>query len=856
MKLQYTYEPAPTRYIFNDENKENFFAAQATPSSVDTLANIQTELDSLNNNEINNCSRKSQLRSINDKFSQHLRSVASDCFTQTKHKNDKLKPNNPWFNWKARAAKRELRKATTATENFSTSDFIRCNYYLVKGSYKRIISQSKHEFLSKMNKDIENGKVLNWQAFKKLKQQKQEKTDFDSHDMESFETFFSKLYSDRHNTIPNELKQEFLNEADIINENSTCPETLNKTITINEVDSAIKSVKTGKASSTDMISNEILKALDLKHRTLLTNIFNACLNNSVYPWNCSIISPLHKKGNKSDPDNYRAVAVSSVIGKLFSTILLERLLEFRSKYCPDPPNQLGFTKKAQTYDHILTMKTISSKYGKLKEPVFAIFVDFKKAFDSVCRQALFLKLAKIGVTGNFYQVLRNMYSNSYAHIKMSNFLSSKFVVAKGTEQGHPLSPDLFKIFIADLSLLLEFPNCPVLSNQKISHLLWADDLILLALDAKTAQSQLDALANFCTRWGIEVNELKTQAVIFGEKFMPINTTPNFILNGSPLQIVNNYCYLGIILDKSGSVSTAQNDLKIKAMRAFFGLKRSVMRSKLSFKALSTLFDSLIKPILLYGAPIWTPNSGVNRAVIKIVKSGSETSGNLLKTISRSVQEKVHLSFLKWSLGVHRKSSNVGVWGETGRYPLIYQSIRLTLNYFKRISTLNPDSLVAAALREQKSMKLPWYKNIKPLLKLDDLYSLDHVSASKITRSNCSSIHTISKCTNGLDDHVSKNLHKLPSDHHSIISHTHLAKPVKSKKFRVAKILEVLQTNFVDNWEQQKSTSTKLSYYHSVKTKFCRENYLDLVKGFSRRYSTTQLRISAHDYEIERGRYKL
>ena len=62
--------------------------------------------------------------------------------------------------------------------------------------------------------------------------------------------------------------------------------------------------------------------------------------------------PLHKKGNKSDPDNYRAIAVSSVMRKLLSTILLERLIRYRKYNFPDPPNQFGFTKGAQTYDHI------------------------------------------------------------------------------------------------------------------------------------------------------------------------------------------------------------------------------------------------------------------------------------------------------------------------------------------------------------------------------------------------------------------------------------------------------------------------------------------------------------------------
>ena len=859
--LQDTYEPAPCRFIFNDDNKDSFICAQSSNSSKEVLNNLQSKIDEINTTETHNSdSLTASINSINNLFTEHLQNLATSCFKKTKPQCRKsLKSNNPWFNWQARLAKRELRKATSTTDSFPSSDFIRSNFYLVKGNYKRILSKSQTEFFSRMNTDVENGKVLNWQAFKKLKQQKQDKINFDSYDMQKFETFFGELYSDKHTTISDDQKEALIDEADKLNSTATDPETLNKSITTSEVSSAIKCVKSGKASSTDMICNEFLKCLDNPHIRLLANMFNICLSKNVYPWNVSIISPLHKKGCKSDPDNYRAVAVSSVLGKLFSSILLERLIHFRLSNSPDPPNQLGFTKKAQTYDHVLTMQTIASKYKKLHKPVFAVFVDFKKAFDSVCRQALFLKLAKNGVTGNFYGVLKHMYANSYAHIKLSGHLSNKFKIRKGTEQGHPLSPDLFKIFISDLSPLLEFSNCPILSDKLVSHLLWADDLILLSLDANTAQRQLNALENFCTRWGIEINELKTQTVVFGEKFLLNNTAPSLYLNKNPLKNVDSYCYLGIILHKTGSVSYCQNDLKYKAMRAFFGLKRSVIRSKLSFKSLSTLFDSLIKPILLYGAPIWVPNSSVNKAIIKCLKS---TKGDLVKAINRSVQEKLHLSYFKWALGVHRKASNIGVWGDSGRYPLIYQAIRLTLNYYKRISSANPNSFVSAALRDQKALKLPWYRNIKPLLKLDNIYSADHVSAFKTLTSKSSK--NMSNNTKPIDSLSSKSKSKfsksnllLHSNFRAMLSNSNtiLAHPKKSKKFRVNVIMEALRNNFESNWNHVKSHSSKLSYYHSIKKKFNREIYLDLVKGFSRRLSTTRLRISAHDYKIERGRYK-
>ena len=214
----------------------------------------------------------------------------------------------------------------------------------------------------------------------------------------------------------------------------------------------------------------------------LTKLFNECLRHEVYPWNTTLITPLHKKGCPHDPDNYRAIAVGSNIGKLFSTILLNRLLEFRSIHCPDTPNQRGFCKDAQTADHIFSLNTCIEKYVKRqRKRLYSCFVDFQKAFDTVSREALLYKLGQLGVQGRFFGCLKHMYTNSAAKLKMVKKLSECFAIKAGTEQGHPLSPELFKCYIHELSNRLNnIPGIvnPLLNNTRVTHLLWADDLVL------------------------------------------------------------------------------------------------------------------------------------------------------------------------------------------------------------------------------------------------------------------------------------------------------------------------------------------------------------------------------------------
>ena len=177
----------------------------------------------------------------------------------------------------------------------------------------------------------------------------------------------------------------------------------------------------------------MLKSLNIKGRKTVLRLFNHCFSAGSYPWNTSVIIPLLKSGNAHDPDNYRPIAISSCLGKLFSTILFDRLVNFRNEFCPDPPNQLGFCKNSQTNDHTFALKTIIDKYNtRGKKRVFSCFVDFKKAFDTVCRSALLYKLVQLQIRGPFFEVLENMYNSSHAKIKINNKLSDAFDILSGT----------------------------------------------------------------------------------------------------------------------------------------------------------------------------------------------------------------------------------------------------------------------------------------------------------------------------------------------------------------------------------------------------------------------------------------
>ena len=107
---------------------------------------------------------------------------------------------------------------------------------------------------------------------------------------------------------------------------------------------------------------------------------------------------IFKSGTKNDPSNYRGICISSCLGKLFCSILNQRRLEHVQLLDILHKSQIGFLANNRTADHVLTLRTLIDKYVNCHQTkVYACFVDFRKAFDSVWHDGLLYKLLKINI---------------------------------------------------------------------------------------------------------------------------------------------------------------------------------------------------------------------------------------------------------------------------------------------------------------------------------------------------------------------------------------------------------------------------------------------------------------------------
>ena len=120
-----------------------------------------------------------------------------------------------------------------------------------------------------------------------------------------------------------------------------------------------------------------------------------------------------------------------------------------------------------------------------------------------------------------------------------------------------------------------------------------------------------------------------------------------------------------MFNQNGSFKVALNELRKKSLRALFSMKRSIIKNSLSTKSLFILFDTLVKPVLLYGCQVIFPHGDLAKYLSKLPPDNHK-SDTYFNKITRDTYEKIHIKYLKWCLSVHYKASNIGCWGDSGK----------------------------------------------------------------------------------------------------------------------------------------------------------------------------------------------
>ena len=167
-----------------------------------------------------------------------------------------------------------------------------------------------------------------------------------------------------------------------------------------------------------------------------------------------------------------------------------------------------------------------------------------------------------------------------------------------------MSPNLFNLYINDIPNIFDNDqDSPLLVDEFVHCLLYADDLIVFSTSLKGLQSKVDRLSEYCNTWDLAVNVSKTEvmAISHDKKFIP---GIDIKLNGVPLRWVNHYKYLGIVIHNDGNMVASTENLSIRGWKAVFGINMALKSIESTPELRIKLFDKVVRPILCYNSELW------------------------------------------------------------------------------------------------------------------------------------------------------------------------------------------------------------------------------------------------------------
>jgi exonuclease III len=382
-------------------------------------------------------------------------------------------------------------------------------------------------------------------------------------------------------------------------------------LSVAEVISAIKSLKSGKAAGIDEIRPEMLKALGPEGVQWLTRVIQVAWNSGKAPgdWQTGVVIPIFKKGDRKECTNYRGISLLSLPGKVYAKVLEGRCREIVDSKIQE--EQCGFRGGRSTTDQLFTLRLLFEKAWEFANQVYCCFVDLEKAYDRVPRGMLWRVLQEYGVDGQLLKAITSLYDDCRSCVRVGGIKSTSFTVGVGLRQGCVLSPLLFIIYMDWIARRSQGCEGVRIGDQKIRHLLFADDLVLFGSSEANLQHALEKFAAACVEAGMKISVAKSEALVLSRT--PTQCTLH--VSGVPLRQVEKFKYLGVFFSSDGKGDVELNTRIGQAGAVMRELGRSVVRkAELSQKAKISVFNSIYIPTLTYGHETWVMTERIRSRV--------------------------------------------------------------------------------------------------------------------------------------------------------------------------------------------------------------------------------------------------
>ncbi|KAK3533936.1 hypothetical protein QTP70_034935, partial [Hemibagrus guttatus] len=453
-------------------------------------------------------------------------------------------------------------------------------------------------------------------------------------------------------------------------------------ITQAEVTEVVQQLFGGKAPGVDEIRPEYLKSLNVVGLSWLTRLCNIAWRSGTVPldWATGVVVPLFKKGDRRVCSNYRGITLLSLPGKVYSRVLERRVRPLVEPWIQE--EQCGFRPSRGTLDQLYTLHRVLEGTWEFAQPVHMCFVDLEKAFDCVPRGILWEVLWEYGVHGPLLRAVRSLYNRSRSLVCIASCKSDLFPVHVGPRQGCPLSPVLFIVFMDRISRRSQGLEGFRFGDHRISSLIFADDVVLLASSGLDLQHALGRFAAECEAAGMRVSTSKSEAMVLDRKKVACTLQ----VGGEVLPQVEGFKYLRVLFTSEGRMDR-EIDRRIGAAAAVMrSMYRSVVvKKELSRKAKLSIYQSIYVPTLTYGHELWVMTERVRSRI-----QAAEMSF-LCRVAGLSLRDRVRSSV---------------TWEELGVEPLLLHIERGQLRWLGHLFRMPPGCLPGEGFRACPTGKRP------------------------------------------------------------------------------------------------------------------------------------------------------